>query len=227
MRMSELSERSGLPVASIKYYQREALVPFGEHTSANQSQYGEAHVDRLRLVRALIEVGGLTVASAKAVLAAIDNTEMPLDWAFGIAQRAASKSVPVVDDAPGAEAVQRVSALIDDRGLLVTDINPGRPIVARVLESYEALGRSELIDTLPAYLDAAMIVAAADLGAVGAAGERAAGERAAMTETVVVGTVLGDALFAGLRRIAQEHLSHTYYPAPTEAYDIDCEDEEE
>ena len=222
MRMSELSERSGLPVASIKYYQREGLVPFGEHTSANQSQYSEAHVDRLRLVRAIIEVGGLSVASAKAVLAAIDNTEMPLDWAFGIAQRAASKSVPAVDDAPGAEAVQRVSALIDDRGLLVTDINPGRPIVARVLETYGALGRSELIDTLPAYLDAAMLVAAADLGAVGAAGERAA-----MTETVVVGTVLGDTMFAGLRRIAQEHLSHTYYPAPTEAYDIDCEDEEE
>lgn len=222
MRMSELSERSGLPVASIKYYQREGLVPFGEHTSANQSQYDEAHVDRLRLVRALIEVGGLSVSSAKAVLAAIDNTEMPLDWAFGIAQRAASKSVPVVDDAPAAESVQRVSALIDERGLLVTDINPGRPIVARVLETYGALGRSELIDTLPAYLDAAMLVAAADLGAVGAAGERAA-----MTETVVVGTVLGDTLFAGLRRIAQEHLSHTYYPAPSEAYDIDCEDEEE
>ena len=68
MRMSELSERSGLPVASIKYYQREALVPFGEHTSANQSQYGEAHVDRLRLVRALIEVGGLSVSSAMEIV---------------------------------------------------------------------------------------------------------------------------------------------------------------
>jgi DNA-binding transcriptional MerR regulator len=225
--MSELSERSGLPVASIKYYQREGLVPFGEHTSKNQSQYSDAHVDRLRLVRALIEVGGLSVSSAKAVLAAIDNTEMPLDWAFGIAQRAASKSVPAVDDAPGAEAVQRVAALIDDRGLLVTTINPGRATVARVLETYQALGRSELVDTLPAYLDAAMLVAAADLGAVGAAGESSAGQRAAMTETVVVGTVLGDTMFAGLRRIAQEHLSHTYYPAPTGSTDIDCEDEEE
>ena len=220
MRMSELSDRSGLPVASIKYYQREGLVPFGEHTSANQSQYDESHVDRLRLVRALIEVGGLSVSSAKAVLAAIDNTEMPLDWAFGIAQRAASKALPALDSEPGHEATRRVSALIDDRGWQVTGINPGRTIVARVIESYEALGLTHLIDTLPAYADAALVVAAADLVAVGAASERAS-----MTETVVVGTVLGDALLAGLRRIAQEHLSHTLFPAPS-ALESDCEEEQ-
>ena len=219
MRMSELSERSDLPVASIKYYQREGLVPFGEHTSANQSQYDETHVDRLRLVRALIEVGGLSVASAKAVLAAIDNTEMPLDWAFGIAQRAASKALPALDSEPGAEASQRVSALIDDRGWQVTDINPGRAIVARVLESYEALGLTHLIDTVPAYADAALVIAQADLAAVGAAAERAA-----MTETVVVGTVLGDALLAGLRRVAQEHLSHTLFPAAVT--ETDCKEED-
>ena len=220
MRMSELSDRSGLPVASIKYYQREGLVPFGEHTSANQSQYDDGHVDRIRLVRALIEVGGLSVSSAKAVLAAIDNTEMPLDWAFGIAQRAASKALPAVTSDPSAEAAQRVSALIDDRGWLVTDINPGRAIVARVIESYEALGLAHLIHTLPAYADAALVVARADLAAVGAASDRAA-----MTETVVVGTVLGDTLLAGLRRIAQEHLSHTLFPAPM-TLESDCEEEQ-
>ncbi len=220
MRMSELSERSGLPVASIKYYQREGLVPFGEHTSANQSQYGEAHVDRIRLVRALIEVGGLSVSSAKAVLAAIDNTAMPLDWAFGIAQRAASKALPALDAEPSAEATQRVSQLIDDRGWQVTSINPGRAIVARVIETYEQMGHSELLAIVPAYAEAALIVAEADLAAVAASAERAA-----MTETVVVGTVLGDTLFAGLRRIAQEHLSHTLFPAPADANPIDCEDE--
>jgi DNA-binding transcriptional MerR regulator len=218
--MSELSERSGLPVASIKYYQREALLHFGEHTSANQAQYDESHVDRLRLVRALIEVGGLSVASAKAVLAAIDNTAMPLDWAFGIAQRAASKALPALEAEPSAEAQQRVSQLIDERGWQVTSVNPGRMIVARVLETYEAMGHSELIASLPVYTDAALIIAQADLTAVAASAERAA-----MTETVVVGTVLGDTLFAGLRRIAQEHLSHTLYPAPPDAAPIDCEDE--
>jgi DNA-binding transcriptional MerR regulator len=220
MRMSELSERSGLPVASIKYYQREGLVAFGEHTSKNQSQYDDSHVERIRLVRALIEVGGLSVGSAKAVLAAIDNTEMPLDWAFGIAQRAASKAVPAIDAVPSAEAADRISGLINERGLLVTSINPGRVIAARVLETYQALNKPELIATLDAYLDAALAVAAADLAAVGASAERSS-----MTETVVVGTVLGDTLFAGLRRIAQEHLSHSYYPAPADTPHMPLEEE--
>ena len=218
MRMSELSERSGLPVASIKYYQREGLVPLGEHTSANQSQYDENHVERLRLVRAIIEVGGLSVASAKAVLAAIDATDMPLDWAFGVAQRAASKALPVIDIAPSERASQRVSDLVTSRGWTLYGRNPGPAIAARVLESYEALGHTELLETVDAYADAALIVAAADLAAVGASAQRAA-----MTETVVIGTVLGDALFAGLRRMAQEHLSHTLFSAPPK--DIDCKDE--
>lgn len=221
MRMSELSERSGLPVASIKYYQREGLVPFGEHTSANQSQYDETHVERLRLVRALIEVGGLSVASAKAVLGAMDRTELPLDTVFGIAQRAASKSLPAVEDEPSARATQRITDLVSERGWRVGEYNPGRTIAARVLETYEALGLTHILDTLPAYADAAVIVASADLAAVGDAAQREA-----MTETVVVGTVLGDALFAGLRRIAQEHISHALYPVPNAAPDTDCENTE-
>lgn len=218
--MSELSDRSGLPVASIKYYQREGLVPLGEHTSATQSTYDDSHVERLRVVRALIEVGGLSVSSAKAVLAAIDNTEMPLDWAFGVAQRAASKGLPVVDVEPGPEAAARVSAVADDRGWRVSRTNPGRGLAARVLETYEQLGHRELLDAVEAYADAALIVAGADLAAVGASAERSA-----MTETVVIGTVLGDTLFAGLRRMAQEHLSHTFYPAAPVATDPDCEDD--
>ena len=35
-----------------------------------------------------------------------------------------------------------------------------------------------------------------------------------MSETVIVGTVLGDALNASLRRMAQEHLSHQMFSAP-------------
>jgi DNA-binding transcriptional MerR regulator len=209
MRMAELSEHSGVTVPSIKFYVREGLVAPGERTSPNQSTYDESHSERLRLVRALIEVGGLTVAAARAVLAAIDNTAMPLDWAFGIAQRAASKSIPAADVAPGPEAVSAIDELATGLGWNVDSENPGRAIAARVIETYRGVGQEELIGVLPAYAQAATIVAAADLAAVGARTDRAA-----MAETVVVGTVLGDALFAGLRRMAQENLSHSLYPTP-------------
>ena len=211
--MSELSTRSGVATASIKFYQREGLVPLGERTSATQAIYDETHVDRLRLVRALIEVGGLSVTSARDVLQAIDNTQMPLDWAFGIAQQAASKGLPTAGLEPAAPS-DEVSRLIDDRGWGVVAENPGRDIVSRVVETYRELGHDALLETLPAYADAALIVARADLAAVAASGDRVA-----MTQTVVVGTVLGDALFAGLRRIAQEHLSHAMFPADVEEGD--------
>ncbi len=62
---------------------------------------------------------------------------------------------------------------------------------------------------LAPYAEAADLVAAADLAAVAAAPSEAE-----MTTVVVVGTVLGDALFAGLRRIAQEAESFRRFPLP-------------
>jgi DNA-binding transcriptional MerR regulator len=68
MRMAELSERSGVPIATIKYYLREGLLPQGTPVSATRADYGEAHLRRLRLIRALIEVGEVPVAGISAIL---------------------------------------------------------------------------------------------------------------------------------------------------------------
>jgi DNA-binding transcriptional MerR regulator len=222
MRMSELSERSGVPIASIKFYQREGLVPEGEKTSQTQTSYGEAHVARLRIVRALIEVGGLTVVSAKAVLGAIESDDLPLDWAFGIAQRAASKSISAVADEVSDESAATVDALLAEKGWSVLSANPGRAIVARVIETYRSLGQESMLSTLAPYADAAEIVAAADLAAIAARPDREA-----MVESVVIGTALGDPLFAGLRRLAQENASHSLFPAPPGANPDDCESDQE
>jgi DNA-binding transcriptional MerR regulator len=216
--MSELSQRSGVAIPSIKFYTREGLVPPGVRTSPNQSTYDESHVARLRLVRALIDVGGLSVASVADVLGAIDNTDMPLDWAFGRAQRAIpGLHSDIADSHSDDRGAREIDALIAHRGWKVSQGNPGRALAARVLDTYSSLGYEHLISVLPAAAEAAEIMATADLVAV-AHGEN----RAAMVGTVVVGTVLGDALFAGVRRIAQEHVSHGAFPAPA-ALDEDCE----
>ena len=65
MRISELSGRSGIPVATIKFYLRENLLPDGVLTSATQAQYDESHVARLQLIRALTGPGGLSVAKTR------------------------------------------------------------------------------------------------------------------------------------------------------------------
>lgn len=217
MRMSELSSRSGVAVPSIKFYLREGILPAGERTSPNQSSYDERHVARLKIIRALIEVGGLSISSAKGVLAAVDDTEMPIDWAFGQAQRAIPGSL--VLDEESEESPAALNEELAARSWAISAGNPGRAMVARVLGSYERLGHPELAAVLPAYLDAAETVARADLAAVAASEDRAR-----MIETVVVGTVLGDSLFAGLRRIAQERESRSLFPAPPHI-DADCDDD--
>ncbi|MGC5365224.1 MerR family transcriptional regulator [Streptomyces sp. DT24] len=84
MRISELSRRSGVPVATIKYYIREGMLPPGRATSATQAEYGDQHVRRLRLVRALIGVRGLSVSATREVLRAVSAHESDLHEVLGL-----------------------------------------------------------------------------------------------------------------------------------------------
>ncbi len=214
MKISELSSRSGVPVATVKFYLREGLLTSGEKSSQNQASYDESHLSRLRLIRAFIEVGGLSVASARAVLAAIDDDTLPFGVAVGIAAAALPGGpAPVVhsEDSDPGRGERDLDALIAERGWTVDPQNPGRALAARVIDDYAALGRDDLLTTLPVYAQAAELIAAADLQTVADAQGRAQ-----MTETVVVGTVLGDSLFAGLRRMAHENVSRNVFPVPEE-----------
>ncbi|MFE2288139.1 MerR family transcriptional regulator [Streptomyces sp. NPDC059443] len=76
MRLTELSERSGLPIATIKYYLREGLLPAGRRIDGTTAEYDEGHLRRLRLVRALIQVGGIPVAKAREVIAHVDDESL-------------------------------------------------------------------------------------------------------------------------------------------------------
>ncbi len=208
MRVSELSRESGVSVASIKYYVREGLLPAGEATAVNQADYGEAHLRRLSLIRALIDIGGLSVATAKEILQAVDTPDVPLAAVFGRAQRAVSQAD--LYERTGSEAARRrVDALIGDKGWLVSSKNPGRTAAANVIDAFLDSGHGSLLDLFEDYADAALAVAEADLSAV-----QRQSDVSAMADTVVAGTVLGDALFAALRRIAQEHVTAVRFPVP-------------
>ena len=73
MRISELSSHTEIPVATVKFYLRENLLHEGVRTAATQSQYDQSHVARLRLIRALLGPGGLSVAAAHQVIQAIEE----------------------------------------------------------------------------------------------------------------------------------------------------------
>jgi len=204
MKMAQLSTASGIPVATIKYYLREGLLPAGERSGPNQSLYGPEHLRRLRVIRGLLEVGGLSIAAAHQVIDAIDS-DLGLSHTFDIAQRTVSPQIDGAALLP--EAVAQVDAVLS--GWHVSPDNPGRLAAARVLQTFAELGQPDLSGWVPGYAAAALAVAEADLDEIDARSDRES-----KTEMVVVGTVLGDALFAALRRAAQEHVSSQRYPVP-------------
>lgn len=206
MKMAELSTVSGIAVATIKFYLRERLLPAGARTGPNQATYGEAHLRRLGLVRALLGVGGLSVADARNVIDAIDDPEVSLLHTFDAAQRAVSDDIdPASISAAGFARIDVITA-----GWHVSPLNPGRLAAARVVDAFEAVGHTDARGWFARYAAAALMVAEADLDEV-----EALPDVDAQAETVVVGTVLGDALFSGIRRAAQEHVSALRYGSPS------------
>jgi DNA-binding transcriptional MerR regulator len=55
LKMSELAERSGVPVATIRHYLREGLLPEPVKTSRNMAYYPPEFVDRIGLIKQLQE----------------------------------------------------------------------------------------------------------------------------------------------------------------------------
>lgn len=207
MRVSELSRSSGVPVATIKYYLREGVLHRGETTSPNQARYDDSHLRRLRLVRALVEVGGLPIAVVKDVLDAVDDPGTGLHAVLGRTVYAITGTG--TDDAGDgfADAADAdVRTMTAHAGWRVSDRAPALTGARTVLARLHELGHAPGDDTLRLWAEAADRAAEGDLRAVARSDTR---EGAA--ETALVGTVLGDALLAALRRIAQESHSAARY----------------
>lgn len=50
MKIGDLARRFGVPVETIRYYEREQLLPLPDRTASNYRVYGPAHIDRLRFI---------------------------------------------------------------------------------------------------------------------------------------------------------------------------------
>lgn len=55
LKISELAEEAGVPVATVRHYLREGLLPEGEKTSRNMAYYPPELVERIRLIKQLQE----------------------------------------------------------------------------------------------------------------------------------------------------------------------------
>jgi DNA-binding transcriptional MerR regulator len=203
VRVSELSRVTGVPVATIKYYLREGLLPRGRSTGRNQAVYADEHIRRLRLIRTLREIGRLGIEDVRAVLGAIADEELPLHDLLGVAHRALGPRPdpsPVTADVEAARA--DVDRFLDELGWQVGSGAPARRTLADALVALRRLGRDCGPEVFGFHAEAAERIAAYEL-------ERTSADdgRAAAVEGAVTGIVVFESALAALRRLAQEHHS--------------------
>ncbi len=201
MWMSELSERSGLPVPTIKYYLRERLLAPGEAVGATRARYDDAHVRRLRLVRALTEVAGMRLDDVRQVLLAIDDTTLSWHEAIGSAH---TRLAPLVTDTDSDAELPRVEALLSRRGWELDESSTHRAALAGALSSLASLGHPPSDALLDTYAEAADLISEVDVGSISES------DRAEAAEHAVVSTLLLEPVLLTLRRIAQENASRRH-----------------
>lgn len=192
MRISELSARSGVPIPTIKYYLREGLLPEGVRRSATQAEYSEPHLERLRVVRALVG-SGVSITATRSVLAALDEPPAEAHHLLGAAHAAVT---PVLDAGIDVSAAEELAAGLGWRPGMCDD--QVLRSVATALEGIEQAGFEVPAGVMPVYLDAIRRIADAEIAHVPTESVDAA------VRYVVLGSVIVEPLLLALRRVAEQ-----------------------
>lgn len=192
MRLSELAERSGVSIPTIKFYIREGLLPPGRTTSPRHADYDDTHLARLRFVRALVDVGGLSLAAVRDVLAAMTGPG-GLDVAVAAAHGGLQpRPADDLDLARARAVVERLGWAVDLSGV------PLRQLAA-ALAATEEVGVPVDDELIAVYARAAATVAGHDMTTIVWSDD----DPAPAVAQAVLGTVLYEPLLLALRRLAQ------------------------
>ncbi|WP_194894781.1 MerR family transcriptional regulator [Catenulispora pinisilvae] len=207
MHLAELSRRSGVSVPSIKFYLREGLVPPGTPVSARRAEYGEEHVRRLRLVRAMLTIGKMSVAQARDVLAVADDPAFTRHERLGTAQY----MLPPHAEAPAQDSEERAvwdeirSLILDELrrlGWHFQDTAPALDMLTQSVATLVGLGYDAPVEDFRRYAAAIRPMAEAEYATIA---QFELIEEA--LEATVAYTVLVEPILLALRRLAHEDVS--------------------
>lgn len=204
MRISELAEATGTSVTTLKFYLRRNLLSPGTSVNRTQSDYGPEHVERVALIRALTEVGGLDLAAVGRVLTVLDTRDPDRMSVLMTAQHALLGSDGAADRSlgPGRRGDDRTREWIRARGWTV---DPDDPAIDRLAAAWRACDDSGVPladERMSAYADATEQIARVDV-------ESLPGEPTATARQVILGTVLVAPVLSALRFLAQQNESRS------------------
>jgi DNA-binding transcriptional MerR regulator len=210
MLVSELAERADVPLATVKYYLREGLLPAGETTGPRRAEYGDEHLRRLRVLRLLREVGGVPVTSLRQVADALDDDTLPVHDVMTLVADVITAG-PSIDTEPASlEIVDEVLESIGWHGVRAESVDRLRlAALVSLLNGPGPLGASA--DVLAFYAGLADQLARAEVALVDHATERSE-----LLEQMVTGSVVYGQVFELLRQLGHEHHHHVRTAVPAE-----------
>ena len=202
MRIGELSRRTGVTVPTLKFYLREGLLPRGAATGPTQAEYDEAHVRRVRLIRALVTVGGQSIAATRELLTGIDSGGDDLHAVLGRTQDLITAGTERADQERWEAAERRLTDLVTARGWKISRNTQPWIAAVEVVATMVAVSSTPMLDHFDDYAEAIERIAELDLAHTA---EQDSPD--GMVAAAVLGTVLGEALLVALRRLAHEDAS--------------------
>jgi DNA-binding transcriptional MerR regulator len=205
MLISELARLADVTIPTVKYYLRQELLAPGVPITATQAEYDQGHVDRLRLIRALVDVAGLSLTAVRQLLTAIDEPngpsgpngagpKNPLEATVIAAQEALPPAQP-----PGRRPPTRALAAVSALGWQVDPRSTALRQLEAALIALDTVGLPPSISTLLAYAEAASLVAKADAAGI------PDGPPEAVARQIVLSTVMNEPMLIALRRLAQQN----------------------
>ncbi len=143
LKISELAEESGVPVATVRHYLREGLLPEGQKTSPNMAYYPPELVDRIRLIKQLQGERFLPLRLIKELLETSDGDPSRLqalveDRIFERALDGERRRIPAAEVRNRYEVPADVLARLAELGVLSPSRRGYSPSDARIVE---AIGR--------------------------------------------------------------------------------------
>ncbi|MGW7266745.1 MerR family transcriptional regulator [Streptomyces sp. NPDC054842] len=211
MRLTELSERSGVSLATIKYYLREGLLTPGRRIGATTAEYDEGHLRRLRLVRALIQVGGVPVATAREILGHVDDDSLGRTIRLGAALWALPQGPEPDERDPAVVTARReVDRLLEMLGWEtareLSTLSPVHRSLVVAVATLIRLGYPWDAELMAPYAELMHRAAVRDLDFV-----ETHPSEAEKVETAVAAAVLFEPVLKALHRLAQEEESARRY----------------
>ncbi|MCC9204567.1 MerR family transcriptional regulator [Arthrobacter sp. zg-Y769] len=202
MQISELVQRADVPLATVKFYIREGLLPAGRATSATRADYDENHLARLRLIRSLTVVAGLPLNRVKKILDVIDHPKDSIYETLGTAIDALTGFLPGDQDpdrgCPRAEAalasLGSAYNASDDRMAAFVQLESA-------LRAVEEVGMPADAARLRLYGDHVMAIARAEIDGMSTEDPQAA------VQYAVLGTALYEPVLTAIRRLAHQNLA--------------------